>query len=432
MSSSFSVTEAVARSSAPVVLAAIEPATRTILIHQAFVSPDEPGGTRHFEFARYLAAQGHRLTIVGSDVSYLTGQQRGRKAFVTRESRDGVEIHRAYTYRCLHRGKIGRVVSLLSFSLSALVAAFRAGPADAIMGTTPPIFQAVSAAVIAFCRRKPLLLEVRDLWPAFLIDLGILKNPLLIAIFRWTERSLYRYATRLLVNSPAYRDYLIAQGIAPEKIALVPNGVDPAMFCPESRGEQAREQYGLAGKFVITYAGALGLANDIDTLLEAAGLLLRSDPGIHFLLVGDGQERPRLQAKARAMQLDNVTFAGPQPKQRMSEFLAASDACVAILQNIPMFRTTYPNKVFDYMAAGRPTILAIDGVIREVIEQARGGIFVPPGDAAAVAVAASTLCREPGRCRRMGASARSYVVEHFNRQQQAEGFLQAIVETARA
>jgi glycosyltransferase involved in cell wall biosynthesis len=424
-----SLAEALLHDAAPVT---DQSPTRTILIHQAFVSPDQPGGTRHFEFARFLAGKGHHFAIVGSDLSYLTGQQVGSKGLARHEARDGIDVYRAYTYRCLHRGYIGRLVSLVSFAVTSMVAAFRAGPADVIMGTTPPIFQAVSASIVAFCRRKPLLLEVRDLWPAFLIDLGVLRNPLLIAIFRWTERNLYRYATRLLVNSPAYRDYLIEHGVAPEKIALVPNGVDPSMFSPEARGQSIRQSYGLAGKFVITYAGALGLANDIDTLLEAAAQLRQSEPRIHFLLVGDGKERPRLQAKALATKLDNVTFAGAQPKHRMSEFLAASDACVATLQNIPMFCTTYPNKVFDYMAAGRPTILAIDGVIREVIEHARGGIFAPPGNPAALAEAACMLCRDPALCGQMGADARSYVVKHFNREQQAQGFLQAILDTARA
>jgi glycosyltransferase involved in cell wall biosynthesis len=195
-----------------------------------------------------------------------------------------------------------------------------------------------------------------------------------------------------------------------------------------------REKFGLEGKFVVTYAGAMGLANDLDTLLRAADRL-RDDPAIHLLLVGDGKERPHLEARAQALRLSNVTFAGAQPKCRVPDFLAASDACVATLKNIPMFRTTYPNKVFDYMAAGRPTILAIDGVIRKVIEAAGGGIFVPPGDDAALAGAVQLLHKDSQQAQAMGAAARDYVKRHFHRDQQAEQLatlLTDLSENARA
>jgi glycosyltransferase involved in cell wall biosynthesis len=404
--------------------------THTVLIHQAFVGPEEAGGTRHYEFARRMVAEGHRFTIVASDLSYLTGRHIGAKGFITRESKDGIELLRAYTYKALHRSFFWRVASFLSFAITSVLAAFRAGVPDVVMGTTPPIFQAVSAYFVAFCLRRPFLLEVRDLWPAFAIDMGVLKHPLLISASRWLERFLYHRATHLLVNSPAYRDYLIDRGIPPEKVSLVANGADPEMFDPEKRGDQVRQQYGLDKKFVVSYAGALGMANDIDTMLRAAHRLLLNEGRIHFLLIGDGKERRNLEQKAQRMGLTNVTFTGAQPKERMAEFLAASDACVATLRDIPMFRTTYPNKVFDYMAAGRPTILAIDGVIRDVIEKAKGGLFVEPGNDQALAAAALQLCGDPALCARMGASARLYVSENFNRNEQAQRFCRLVVHVA--
>ncbi len=390
-----------------------------LLIHQAFVSPDEPGGTRHYELARHCVEQGHCFTIVASTISYLTGQPAARGgSLITEQDLDGVRVLRAYTYPSLHRSYVWRVVSFLSFMVTSVLAALRAGPVDLVMGTSPPIFQAVSAWLVAALRRRPFLLEIRDLWPEFVIDIGFLTNPLLIAASRWLERFLYNRATHLLVNSPAYRDYLIGKGIPASKIALIPNGVDPHMFDPSACGEGLRQRWGLNGKFVVTYAGALGLANDIPTILRAADHL-RERPPIHFLLVGDGKERPNLEALARQLDLPNVTFTGSLPKSEMPEVLAASDACIATLKDIPMFRTTYPNKVFDYMAAGRPTILAIDGVIRQVIEAAGGGIFVPPGDDAALADAVLRLSQDRRSAQKMGLAARAYVVEHFDRHQQA-------------
>lgn len=394
---------------------------RILLIHQAFVSPSEAGGTRHYELAQRLIQEGHNFTIVASNLSYLTGQHaiEGKGGLVREQTIDGIRVLRAYTYPALHKSFVWRIVSFLSFMLTSVWAALRAGPVDLVMGTSPPIFQAFSAWLVAFLRRKPFLLEIRDLWPEFAIDMGVLKNPILIRLSRWLERFLYWRATHIVVNSPAYRDYLIKKGLHKSKISLIPNGVDTKTFDPAADGSAIRQEFGLDGKFVITYAGALGMANDISTVLRAANYL-RDDPKIHFLLVGDGKERVRLEAETKHLDLSNVTFAGSRPKTMIPCILAASDACLATLQDIPMFRTTYPNKVFDYMAAGRPTLLAIDGVIREVIETAQGGIFIPPGDAEALAEAARALSQDPEQGRLMGESARAYVAEHFDRDQQAE------------
>jgi glycosyltransferase involved in cell wall biosynthesis len=401
-----------------------------LLIHQAFALPSEPGGTRHYELAQYLVRQGCRVTIVASDLSYLTGQRiGGQQGFVSEQRVDGIRILRARAYPSLHRSFLWRVVSFLSFMCTAMWAALRAGPVDVVMSTSPPIFQTLSAWIVAVIRRKPFLLEVRDLWPDFAVDMGVLKNPVLIALSRWLERFLYGRASHILVNSPAYRDSLLSKGVPAEKISLVSNGVDPSMFDVNNRGERLRTLWGLNESFVVTYAGALGLANDIPTVLRAAHRL-RDVRNIQFLFVGDGKERGNLEALARDLQLSNVKFVGSWPKTEMADVLGASDACVATLQNIPMFRTTYPNKVFDYMAAGRPTILAIDGVIREVIEAAQGGIFVTPGNDAALAEAVQTLSRNPQQARTMGVAARAYVVEHFDRQKHAAQFVELVQHVA--
>jgi glycosyltransferase involved in cell wall biosynthesis len=397
---------------------------KVLLIHQAFASPDEPGGTRHYELARHAVQQGIDFTIVASDLSYLTGKRTvARKGGVIEQDLNGVRVIRVYIYPALHRSFFWRVVSFLSFMLTSVKAALQAGPVDLVMGTSPPIFQAVSAWIVAAIRRRPFLLEIRDLWPEFAIDIGVLRSPILIRLSRWLERFLYARATHLLINSPAYRDYLVNKGVPESKITLIPNGVDPDMFDPDAKGERIRREFNLNGQFVVAYAGALGLANDITTILKAADRL-RDESDVHFLLIGDGKERANLESLARQLHLSNVIFAGSRPKAEMSEILAASDVCIATLKNIPMFRTTYPNKVFDYMAAGRPTILAIDGVIRQVVESAGAGIFVPPGDDAALAEATRRLYHDHSEAQLMRKSARAYVVKHFNRQEQAQEFVE--------
>ncbi len=393
---------------------------QTILIHQAFVSKNEPGGTRHYELGRRLVAQGQRFTVVASDVSYHTGKRLVKNPrLVTETCLDGIRLLRAYTYSGVHKSYFSRLLSFLSFMATAIFAGASAGTPDVVMGTTPPIFQAISAWMLARLNGCPFLLEVRDLWPEFAIDIGLLKNRALIWLARLVESFLYNHADHLLVNSPAYRDYLLKRNVAPERISFISNGVDCDMFDPNDRGDPIRLLYNLGNKFVVTYAGALGMANDIDTLVRAAQYLApRTD--IHVLIVGDGKERKRLEDFSKQLGLVNLTFTGPFPKNEMSSVLAASNACVALLKNIPMFTTTYPNKVFDYMAAGRPTVLAIDGAIREVIEAACAGIFVLPGNPRLLADAIIDLADHPEEAISMGIKARAYVVRHFSREEHAQ------------
>ena len=397
-----------------------------LLIHQAFASPAQGGGTRHYELGRHLLSRGHKFSVVSSNLSYLSGKPiLERHGLFVEQDIDGLRVLRAYAYPALHRSFAWRIFSFLTFTVSSLLAGLRCGPIDLVMGTSPPIFQAFSAWMFAFLRRKPFLLEVRDLWPEFAIDMGVLRNPALIWLSRRLERLLYARATHILVNSPAYRDYLLKLGVAPLKVSLIANGVDPAMFDPASLGQATRQKWGLQDKFVVTYTGAIGMANDLGMLLRAASRL-REYSDIVFLIAGDGKERANLEAQSRELDLKNTVFTGTVSKAEVADMMASSNACAAILQNIPMFRTTYPNKVFDYMAAGRPTLLAIDGAIREVIESSHGGIFVQPGDDEALTRAILRLRANPEEAHRMGELAHEYVTEHFNRQHQAEQFVSLV------
>jgi len=407
---------------------------KILLINQVFVSPDEPGHTRHFEMAQYLRAHGHELVIVASDLNYQTGQRTVERRGLLAETQqiiDGVRVLRAYMYPALHRSYFWRIASFFSFMFSSVWTALRVKDVDLIMGTTPPIFQALSAWFVAFVRRKPFLLEVRDLWPEFGVSMGVLKNPVLIVMARWLEKFLYARATHILVNSPAYKDYMLGKGVPGNKITFIPYGTDIDMFNPNVDGSSIREKLGLEEKFVIVYAGALGQANDIDTLLRAAGRL-RDETKIRFVLFGDGKERARLDHEAKNQKLNHVIFAGVCPKKEMPLVLASSDVCLAILQDIPMFRTTYPNKVFDYMAAGRATVLVIDGVVREVIESSNGGVFVQPGDDEQLAKTILELSKDPQRVHQMGSSARAYLVKHLDRRDKLDETLQFLQDLVKA
>ena len=405
---------------------------RILLINQSFVSPDEPGHTRHFEMAQFLRAHGHELVIVASDLNYQTGQRTvKRQGIYSEQMIDGVRVLRTYIYPSLHRSYFWRIISFFSFMFSSVWTALLVKDVDVVMGTTPPIFQAASALFVAFVRRKPFLLEVRDLWPEFAVDMGVLTNPFIIGLARWLEMFLYARATHILVNSPAYKKYMIEKGVPEKKITFIPYGTDVDMFNPNVDGSQIRKELGLDDTFAVVYAGALGAANDIYTVLRAADRL-RNEPNIKFVLFGDGKERVPLEREALRLNLNNVTFAGVHAKKEMPFVLASANVCLAILQNIKMFRTTYPNKVFDYMAAGRATILVIDGVIREVIESSNGGVFVQPGDDEKLASTILELSKDPLGVQQMGKNAREYLVKHLDRRDRLDEtlrFLQSLVST---
>ncbi len=392
-----------------------------LIIHQAFASFDEPGGTRHYEFARLLAKRGHRVTVIASPVSYITGKASTSGEPVAQA--DGIEILRAPVYSAHHRSFLHRMVAFFSFMATAFWLGMRVRNVDVVWGTSPPIFQGITAWALARLKGARFLFEVRDLWPQFAVAAGVLKNPVLIRASEWLEGFLYRHADRLVVNSPGFIAHVKARG--GRDVELVPNGADPAMFDPADDGAAFREANGLQrSDFVVLYAGAHGMSNDLDVVLDAAST--RKGHAIRFVLLGDGKEKAALQQRAADLGLSNVSFVPSVPKSMMPEALAAADACIAILKPLDEYKTTYPNKVFDYMAAGRPVVLAIDGVIRQVVEAAGCGIFAEPGNAKAMADAICRLAEDPARGREMGLRGRRYLEEHFSREQVGERLIRVL------
>jgi len=329
-----------------------------------------------------------------------------------------VVILRANTYPALHRSFARRVWAFLSCMLSSFWIGLGIKNVDLVWGTSPPIFQGLTAWAVAGLKGVPFLFEVRDLWPQFAIAVGVLRNRALIRASLWLERFLYRRADRVMVNSPGYVEHVTKGGA--RCVELVPNGADPEMFDPMDDGVPFRRLHGLEEFFVVLYAGAHGMSNDLGVVLEAALLLAEERPAVRIVFLGDGKEKSALVKQASELDLANVLFLPPVPKTGMAGALAGANACLAILKPVEEYKTTYPNKVFDYMAAGRPVALAIDGVIRTVVESAGCGLFAQPGDPAALAEVIGRLAAEPGRSRQMGLAGRKYLEEHFSREGMAE------------
>jgi glycosyltransferase involved in cell wall biosynthesis len=393
-----------------------------LLIHQAFTAIDEPGGTRHHEFARLLADLGHEVSIIASPISYLTGGEISQKRKEDQLDKK-IHIYRTYTYPALHKSFFHRLISFFSFMVSSLIQSLRVKNVDLVWGTSPPIFQAFTAWLVSRWKRVPFLLEIRDLWPAFAIAVGVLKNNLLITLSRKLENFLYTHADQIIVNSPGFVQHITEKG--GKDIRVFPNGSDIELFVERKYPDNLRKNLNWEDKFVVLYAGAHGMSNDLEVVIQAAKILM-SIEAIHIALLGDGKEKETLRLLSENINLTNISFLDPVPKNEIAGYLFAANTCLAILKPIELYKTTYPNKVFDYMAAGRPVILAIDGVIREVVEKANCGIFCKPGSPEAIADAVLQLHHDPTNTAQMGRNGKEYLMKYFDRKKTVRQFADMI------
>ncbi|GMU23984.1 MAG: glycosyltransferase WbuB [Phycisphaerae bacterium] len=399
---------------------------RILLVHQYFLESNDAGGSRWNQMAHFWAAQGHEITVLAGTVHYATGrkadQYRGR-FIVTQRVEPGVTVKRCHVSESYNRSFAGRLWAYLSFAVSSTIAALGERRPDVIVATSPPLTVGLTAVLLREFWRVPMVFEVRDLWPETAIDAGVLTNPLLIRLSYWLERISYCRASWINVLTPAFHDWLVQRkGVSADRISTITNAADLDIFRPGGRDNWVRQKHGLTGKFVVTYVGAHGVANHLVQLLEAARLLA-DRPDIQLVLIGDGMQKPMLKQQAAQWGLSNVTFVDSVPKRAVVDYVVASDVCTAVLKRLDTFKTVYPNKVFDYMAAERPVILGIDGVARQLIERAGAGIFVPPEDAAAFAAAVRDLADDPERGRRYAESGLAFVRAHYSREKLANDYL---------
>lgn len=400
-----------------------------LIIHQYFLEKQGAGGSRFNQFAKYWANDRHKVTIIAGTVNYITGKKNKKyqRKWVTKEKIDNsITILRCFTSENYNKNFLGRLWAYFSFTFSATFAGlFYAKKQNIIIATSPPLFVAIPGYIISKLKRISLIFEVRDLWPKFAIDTGVLKNPLIIKLSYWLENFIYKKANLINVLTPAYKEYLIDEKkVSENKIIYIPNAADLNTFQSGLKENWVRKKYGWDNKFVILYIGAYGVANDLWQIINVAELL-KYDPNILFVLIGDGMEKPKLKSEAQKHNLVNIQFLNPVPKEKIVDFVNAADICTAILQ--PIFTTTYPNKVFDYMACAKPIILPINGICKKlVIKQAKAGIFVKPGDAENFKEKILYLYNHPEARKKMGNNGYQFVVRHFDRQKLAAKYLRII------
>lgn len=401
---------------------------RILIIHQYFLGAGDAGGSRFNQFARYWSEAGHDVTVLAGTVHYATGKKAPayKGHFLVRETAPGgVRVVRCHVSEQYNVSFLGRAWAYVSFTLSSLWAGLTAVPRpDVIVATSPPLTVGMTALALRVLTGVPYVFEVRDLWPESAIDAGVLTNPVMKAVGYAMEWLAYCGASRVNVLTPAFEEALVTRkGVSRKRISMIPNGADLDIMRPGPKDNEVRRRLGLEGKFVVSYFGAHGCANRVGQLLDVAEDLQRSHPDVCIMLVGDGMEKPMLVDDAKRRGLDNVVFVDAVPKDQVSDYVNASDACTAVLMKNDTFKTVYPNKVFDYMSCKRPIIIAIDGVARKLVEDAGAGLYVEPENPGAFIDAVLALKGDRDRMAEMGESGYHYVRQHYSRKGMAEKYL---------
>lgn len=389
------------------------------IFNQYAHGPDLPGGTRHYDLGRELVQHGHSATIFATSFHHHLHRETRLKPgeWWKIEDVNGVKFVwvRTPPYQ---RNDWRRVRNMVVFMLRA----WRLGrklpklapeikKPDVVIGSSPHLLTPLAAYMVARYHRVPFVMEVRDLWPQTIIDMGELSasHPITKAL-QALEKFLYRRAERIITVLPRAHEYITACGIPRDKVVWIPNGVNLSRFSSTATSEVPHDD------FRVMYLGAHGQANALDVLIYAAKIVQdRGYDGIRFILVGDGPEKPRLMALAKELGLRNVEFREPVPKREVPKVLHVADATVFILHDLPLYKYGISvNKLFDYLAASRPLLLA-GNPADNPIEEASCGLTVPPRDPQALADAVITLYRMPKEEREaMGRRGRKYVEKYHD------------------
>jgi len=401
---------------------------KILLLTQYFPPEFGAAAARNSEHAYFWAKMGHSVEVCTGFPNYpsgiIPGEYRGR--WYAQEARDGYRITRSWIYATPNRSVPKRALASISFMVSAfLCGVFLCRRPDVIIASSGPFFAGPLGYLLSIFKRAPLVFEVRDILPQQAIDVGMIRNPMLIWFLRSIEEFLYRRARRVVTVAQASKDAIVARGFPEEKFAVIENGIREDLFAPGTPDNAVREEFGWQGKFIAMYVGAHGVSQGLFTVLEAADRL-RDRDDVRFVFVGDGADKPGMMAWANERGLANVEFLPLQPKERMPELYAAADVCFVPLRKGEYFTINIPSKIFEIMACQRPIVLGATGQALRIVEAAGSAIPVTPEDPDAYADAVLRLHDDPELRRQLGESGRAYVLDRFTRRQKAEQYSEVL------
>lgn len=408
-----------------------------VLIVTQYFWPEE---FRINDVAQGLSARGHRVSVLTGKPNYPQGRFFPGYAFLGR-GRDhygAVDVIRVPLVPRGRGGSLRLALNYLSFAaFASLLAPLRCrGRYDAILVFEPsPITVGLPALVLRAWKRIPILFWVQDLWPESLEATGAVRSPRILKLFERLTRFIYRGCERVLVQSRGFIEPTRRMGVPSERIRYFPNSAE-SLYQPLDLAEDAAERKGLPAGFRVLFAGNIGAAQDFPTILAAAELL-RDDPGIHWVVLGDGRMAAWVKEEVARRGLAHcVHLLGRHPVDSMPRWFAAADALLVTLKREPIFAYTIPTKIQSYMACGRPIVAGIDGEGARVTEEARAGIAVPAEDPRALADAVRRMAAMDAEAREaMGQAGRRYFEQHFGRErllEQLEGWMLELTEPRRS
>lgn len=391
--------------------------------------PPEMGApsARVSELARQWQRRGHEVTVLTAFPHHPHGKKRpeDRGVLTRREEDHGIDVVRTYVFAARNAGFLLRIVSYLSFMLSAIViGTFRVGKPDVVIATSPQFFTSIAGWWIALVKRAPFVFEVRDLWPESIVTVGAMRDSLAIRVLKRMAAWLYATCDQLVTVGDGYRRRIVELYDVPEdKIKVVTNGVDLQLFQHDEKARrELREQHGWKDECVALYLGTHGMAHALDSVLESARRLAGKAP-VRFVFVGDGAEKEKLMQIASEAGLDNVEFHPPVQKDMVVKYYAAADLCLVPLRKVDLFTDVLPSKLFEIMGMSKPIVLSVDGEARKVVEQAGAGVFVEPENDEQLAEALVRLYESSEERLRMGDSGRRFVERYYDRNVLADNYL---------
>ena len=386
--------------------------------------------SRTSEHCQRWAAAGHDVTVVTCVPNCPDGvvfdgyRNRWRRQ---EETIDGVRVVRIWTYVAPNAGTLRRIANYVSYMFSAIWTCLWLSRPDVVVATSPQFFCGWAGVWVSRVKRRPFVLEIRDVWPESISAVGAMKSGPLLRFLEWLERRMYRAADHIVAVGAGYRDRIIEKAPVDDRISVVMNGVDLDKFSVEdaSAAGALRDQWGLGDRFVCSYVGTIGMAHGLEVVVDAASQLKaggRTD--VAFCLVGDGACREELQRLARERNVaDMVVFPGRQPREMMPSVLAASDACLVHLRATELFGTVIPSKIFETMAMERPIIMGVQGEALDLVAEAGAGVPMDPESAESLVEAVDRLADDAALRQAMGRAGRTFVAEHFSRDRLATEYL---------
>jgi glycosyltransferase involved in cell wall biosynthesis len=371
------------------------------------------------------AADGDGVTVLTGMPNHPTGvlPPAYRRAVRRREHHDGYRVIRTWQYATPNEGVARKTLGHLSFMVSSVLLGWRAsGPADVVVVSSPTFFSILSGWLLARLKRARFVVEIRDLWPAIFVELGVLTNRRIIGMLERLELAAYAAADQVVVVSEGFRADLLRRGVPPEKVHTIRNGVDLGRFtsAPESSGDrdELRARLGAGpDDCLVLYAGTHGISQALPAIADAAAQLEgRAIPAgaIRFAFVGEGADKRRLERRVGELGLRNVVLLPGVPSAEMPALLAAADICLVPLRNVPLFASFIPSKMFEYLAAGKAVVGSVTGEAAQILAEA-GAVVVPPEDSGSLAAAIGALAADPQLRAEIGRVGRAFVERHYDR-----------------